>query len=97
MAELYYGIVSADGMGKVFEGRYGSKQEALRELRREAKAIVRNSFEENLTSYWNLHLGDKTIASGLVPMKGLGQIWKNYPGNGWHDYEYMAIGGTRIC
>jgi hypothetical protein len=97
MTKQYYGTVTADGMGKVFEGRYESKREALRELRREASGIVRNSFEENLTSYWNLYLGDKAIASGQVPMKGLRRIWKNYPGNGWHDYGYMFVEGTRIC
>jgi hypothetical protein len=97
MAELYYGTVTADGMGKMFEGRYDSEKKALRELRREARRIVSNSFEENLTSYWDLYLGDKAIASGQVPMKGLRRIWKNYPGTGWHDYGYMVIGGTRIC
>jgi len=97
MTEPYYGAVTADGMGKVFEGWYDSEKKALQELRREARRIVRNSFEENLTSYWDLYLGDKAIASGQVPMKGLRRIWKNYPGNGWHDYGYMVIGGTRIC
>jgi hypothetical protein len=97
MTEQYYGTVTADGIGKVFEGRYSSKQEALRELRQEARKTVRNCLEENLTAYWDLYLGNKAIVSGQIPMKGLGRIWKNYPGNGWHDYGYMVIGGTRVC
>jgi hypothetical protein len=97
MTAQYHGTVSADSYGKVFECQYTSKSEALRELRREAKGIVRNSSEENLSASWELSRGNKVIATGQVPMKGLHRIWKNYPGNTWHDYGYMVVGGTRIC
>lgn len=97
MTVPYHGIVSADGIGKVFEGQYTNRREALVELRREAEGIVRNSFEENLTAYYTLYHGDTVVASRQIPMKGLRHIWENYPGNGWHDYGCLEIGGTRIC
>jgi hypothetical protein len=96
MKEKYHGIVSGGCMGIVYEAWYSNKRKAEREVRRKAKELVRNSYDEHMSACFTVSLGDKVIVSGAVPMRGLRNIWKNHPGNNWHDYGYMVVNGERI-
>ncbi|GHT63683.1 hypothetical protein FACS1894110_01930 [Spirochaetia bacterium] len=97
MKEKYHGIISGGCMGIVYENWYDDKRKAEKEVRLKAKELIRNSCDEYMSAYYMVSLSGEIVASGDIPMRGLRHIWKNYPGNGWHDYGYMVIGGVRIC
>ncbi|GHT83195.1 hypothetical protein FACS1894137_03690 [Spirochaetia bacterium] len=51
MKEKYHGIVSGNYMGIVYGNCYEDKRKAEKEVRRKAKELARNSFDENYPGY----------------------------------------------
>jgi hypothetical protein len=97
MKDKYHGVVFGEYLGIVYENWYEGKREAEKGMRRKAKELARDSPDEYMSAYYTVSLGGEVVASGEVPIRPIRHIWKDHPGNGWHDYGPMAIGGVRIC
>jgi hypothetical protein len=94
MRKKYHGTVSASGTGIVYEDWYGTRHTALRDLKREARETVLNSFDGDMNAGFTLSFGGRIIAAGHIPGRRFHR----------HDirlacsvYGLVPVKGTRIC
>jgi hypothetical protein len=97
MKQTYYGTVNGQCTGVVYENWYEDRKNAVTELRRKAKELVRQSFDEYSSAYYTLYLGGTVVASGEIPRQGLRHIRMDYPDYVRPDYTIMPLHGVRIC
>ncbi|MDR3266961.1 MAG: hypothetical protein LBT24_05255 [Tannerella sp.] len=96
MKQKYYGSVSSQDSGIVFENQYASKARAIKELCRKTKEAARNSFDGFVAIGFTLFLDENIVASGRL-RTGKRLVWKLYPSTELSDFYSTPLSGVRIC
>jgi hypothetical protein len=94
MRKKYHGTVSASGTGIVYEDWYETRHTALRDLKREARETVLNSFDGDTNAEFTLSLGGRIIAAGQIPGQ---RFHRHYASPACFVHGIAPITGTRIC
>jgi hypothetical protein len=96
MEQRYYGLVSSQDSGIVFENQYASRTRAIKELCRKTKEAARNSYDGFAAIGFTLFLDENIVASGKLRI-GNHLVWKLYPSTELLDFTSMPLSGIRIC
>jgi hypothetical protein len=96
MKQRYYGSVSSQDSGIVFEKQYVSMARAIKELIRKTREAARNSYDGFAYIGFTLFLGENIIASGKL-CNGKRLIWKHYPSTELSDFNSISLSGVKIC
>jgi hypothetical protein len=96
MKQSYYGSVSSQDSGVVFENQYASKLQAIKELKRKTKEAARNNYDGFAAIGFTLFLDENIVASGKLRTANR-LVWKFYPSTELTDFNSIPLSGVRIC
>jgi hypothetical protein len=96
MNRKYYGSVSSNKTGTLFEGLYDSKAEGIKELNRKGRrAAHKDDYTYNTVSL-NLFCGERLVAYGKI-RSGSRPSWNYHPAREDHDLNALPLSGVKIC
>jgi hypothetical protein len=94
MCRKYHGTIRT-GSGVVYEGWYRTRGNALRDLKRNARETVLNSFDDGAEADFTLFLGGVVVAGGRIPAGR--SLRGRYADPACTVYGMTPICGTKIC